>query len=496
MSWICSMKCVPEPRGMSYRCAALPAVQRVSVLKHEQQNAPDIPEGTTIGGAIFASDKTPLTQHSGEVAAHGLYMSLANIHKAVRSRNSRTAWALIAYIPTSKWRRTLQDREELSDKSKTELTGVLNRRLFHRCLSIITRDLRRSEPHPVVDADGHIRMVLYRLLAYIADLEEQLWIAALGSKCCPHCLAKGANLGDEECSHQRTSDSILADLDAVVEKLAILKGGYNLETVLEFLHESRNYGLCGVKVPFWAKLPGIDICKVLCPDLLHGFYKFFFDHVFSWNLTSLKAVELDTRVSSQIQLSGDRVFSNGVSHIHQMSGKEYRDLLRTHVSVVAGAPNGGSSKLTIATRSIVDCIYLAQYPTCSERVLSAFDRSYALFQENKSVWIENGSRKGKNGVIEHFNIPKLHIIRHLADHVRSKGPADNYSTETMERLHIDLVKDAYRASNRREWTLQALRWLTRHEQVRNFDAWLEWSHEDRTGLAGAHTGYEQTHRTS
>lgn len=299
-------------------------------------------------------------------------------------------------------------------------------------------------------------MVLYRLLAYIADLEEQLWIAALGSKCFLHCLAKGANLGDEGCSHQCTSESILANLEAVVEKLNILKGGYKLETTLEFLNESWAYGLCRVKVPFWAKLPGIDICKVLCPDLLHGFYKFFFDHVFSWNLTSLKAAELDAWVCSQVQLSGDRVFNSGVSHIHQMSGKEHRDLLRTHVSVVAGAPNGESSKLTIATRSIVDCIYLAQYPTCSERILLAFARSYAIFQENKSVWIENGSRKGKNGVIEHFNIPKLHIIRHLADHVRLKGTADNYSTETMERLHIDLVKDAYRALNRREWTLQAL----------------------------------------
>lgn len=347
-------------------------------------------------------------------------------------------------------------------------------------MSIITRGLRRTVPRQIVDADGHIRMVLYRLLAYIADLEEQLWIAALGSKCCPHCRAQGANLGDEECQHQRTSESILTDLQTVVENLATLKGGYNLETALEFLNESRKYGLCGVKVPFWAKLPGIDICKVLCPDLLHGFYKFFFDHVFHWNLTSLKAAELDARMCSQIQLSGDRVFSSGVSHIHQMTGKEYRDLLRTHVSVVAGAPNEDNSKLTTATRSIVDCIYLAQYPTCSERVLAAFNRSYAIFQDNKSVWIENGSRKGKNGVIEHFNIPKLHIIRHLADHVRSKGPADNYSTETMERLHIDLVKDAYRASNRKEWTQQALRWLTRHEQVCNFDAWLEWGTALRT----------------
>jgi hypothetical protein len=156
-----------------------------------------------------------------------------------------------------------------------------------------------------------------------------------------------------------------------------------------------------------------------------------------------------------------------------MSGKEYRDLLCIHMSVISGAPTG-CIKLTLATRTIVDCIYLAQYNSTSEKVLTAFENSYALFHEKKSVWIENGTRAGKNGIIEHFNILKFHILRHLPDHVQSKGPADNYSTETMERLHIDFIKMAYRASNCRGWTPQAIQWLKRHEQMRNFGSRMQW----------------------
>lgn len=73
---------------------------------------------------------------------------------------------------------------------RNKLLGVMNRRLFHRCMEVITRSLRRTEPHDVIDPEGNIRSVLYELAAYVADLEEQ-W------------------LGDAECSPLRTPSDIL-----------------------------------------------------------------------------------------------------------------------------------------------------------------------------------------------------------------------------------------------------------------------------------------------
>ncbi|KAG9075775.1 hypothetical protein FRC06_009897, partial [Ceratobasidium sp. 370] len=95
---------------------------------------------------------------------------------------------------------------------------------------------------------------------------------------------------------------------------------------------------------------------------------------------------------------------------------------------------------------------------------------------NRQAWIENATRRGKNGVIEHFNIPKMHITRHFVQHVWQKGSVDNFSTETMEHFHVG-VKEAYRSSNCREWKQQTVRWLTQCERMRDFEVWMVWCDE-------------------
>ncbi|KAI0685465.1 hypothetical protein BC835DRAFT_1421211 [Cytidiella melzeri] len=54
------------------------------------------------------------------------------------------------------------------------------------------------------------------------------------------------------------------------------------------------------------------------------------------------------------------------------------------------------------------------------------------------------------------------------------GSADGYSTEAPKRLHINYTKDAYRASNKHNYTIQMVNWLRRQEVVDFFDSYLEW----------------------
>ncbi|KAG9118701.1 hypothetical protein FRC07_006659, partial [Ceratobasidium sp. 392] len=156
-----------------------------------------------------------------------------------------------------------------------------------------------------------------------------------------------------------------------------------------------------------------------------------------------------------------------------MTGIEHRMIERQHLCIVANAPGKINEEVTRATQAGIDCVYLAQLPTQSDRSLEAYQAAHTRLMEDRWGWVRNGTRRGKKVVIPHFNIPKMHVIRHLDDHVRRKGSADNFSTETMEHLHVD-VKDAYRASNRREWKKQTTRWLTRRERIRDFEAWMEW----------------------
>ncbi|KAG9122038.1 hypothetical protein FRC07_001749, partial [Ceratobasidium sp. 392] len=436
---------------------------------NKQQNT--LPAGTTLGGILIASDATQLSTHSGDVAAHAVYMSLANIDKSVRASTREGGWILIAYIPKSKFQHTMASLEHRPKAVRTKILGMLNRRLFHRCMQVLTRPLRRTEPHDVVDPEGNVRSVLYELSSYIADLEEQWVVAGLGGQTCPHCERDTTHLGDSEPGLPRTPADVVRRIKKIKKDFESRRG--RAPSLEESIDLATEHHLNGVNKPFWKFLPNLNIFEVLSPDLLHGFHKMFHDHIYRFNSTGMGAAEYDARTRSQTHFSGDRTFLHGVSHITQMTGMEHRLLEQTHLSVVAHAPGVIDDKVTRATRGILDCIYLARLSSQSDRSLEAYERAYEEFMANRHAWIENGTRRGKKGVIEHFNIPKMHVIRHFTPHVRKKGSADNFTTETMEHLHVG-VKEAYRASNRREWKEQTVRYLNQREIVRDFEAWMAW----------------------
>lgn len=102
---------------------------------------------------------------------------------------------LVAYIPSPKFENATDGLAE--NKTREDgLPGVLRKRLYHRCLSILILPFRNTIPRRVLDADGYWRKVLYILMMYIADMEEQWLIACLANfNCVPHCLARSRDLG-------------------------------------------------------------------------------------------------------------------------------------------------------------------------------------------------------------------------------------------------------------------------------------------------------------
>lgn len=73
-----------------------------------------------------------------------------------------------------------------------------------------------------------------------------------------------------------------------------------------------------------------------------------------------------------------------------------------------------------------------------------------------------------------FNFPKAHGPEHYVWLIQQFGTTDNYNTEFTERLHIDFIKDAWRASNRKEVIFQMMDWLSRRERVINFESRFLW----------------------
>ncbi|KAG8707725.1 hypothetical protein FRC09_001650, partial [Ceratobasidium sp. 395] len=428
--------------------------------------------GTTLGAGIFMTDATQLSMHSGDVSAHGVYMSLANIDKDFREDLNNGAWLLVGIIPKSKWDKTLAALPGLPQDQRTTLVNLLNRRLFHRCMEVITRPLRRQEPHEALDPAGNTRLVQYELSIYGADLQEQCDVACITRNTCPHCKATKKTLGQCGCQPPRSSEDIKDSIRQTLAEFHRIRKRY--PTPLEFAEAGKKFGLNGVQRPFWWKLPNFDVAMVLSPDLLHGVHKLFFDHIHKWNVNGLGAEEFDTRLKAQLETPGERSFPHGVSQLKQLTGKDYRALQRTHVAIVANAPNQ-SRKLTNTTRAMLDAMFLVQLPLQTERALSTYEEAYKTFDRDKGIWIDNKSKRGKKGKVNtKWEIPKAHIMYHIPAHVRWKGTMDNFNTETMEHLHCRMLKDPWRGSNHKGWIRQGMRYNARRGNMQGYLEFMRW----------------------
>ena len=104
--------------------------------------------------------------------------------------------------------------------------------------------------------------------------------------------------------------------------------------------------------------------------------------------------------------------------------------------LVGKVPNG----VLTCYRVLLNFLYLAQYPSHNPNSLQYMEHALTLFHDHKHILVVLGVRN-------HFNIPKFHSLLHYIDCIKMYGTTDNYNTEAFERLHIDLAKEGWRASN-------------------------------------------------
>lgn len=129
-------------------------------------------------------------------------------------------------------------------------------------------------------------------------------------------------------------------------------------------------------------------------------------------------------------------------------------------------PDGrDSSRIIKSVRALLDFVFLARYPSHTTESIERLQNCLAAFHDHKAVFSDLGVR-------EHFNIPKLHSLSHYASSIQLFGTTDNYNTEQSERLHIDLAKDAYRATNRKDEYPQMAAWLERREKMHRHAAFI------------------------
>ncbi|KAG2043193.1 hypothetical protein BDR03DRAFT_852521, partial [Suillus americanus] len=163
----------------------------------------------------------------------------------------------------------------------------------------------------------------------------------------------------------------------------------------------------GVQLPFWCNWRFSDPVLFLAPDILHTLHKFFFDHVFKWCKEVLGADELNSRFHRQHKWIRTHHFSQGVSHVQQMTGREHQDIQHTIVATIVGIVE---ADFIHAVRALVDFIYQAQSPTFTPSSITAMMSSLAEFHCFKGAIVNTEASRGTSGPINHFEIPKLELL--------------------------------------------------------------------------------------
>ncbi|KAJ7193749.1 hypothetical protein GGX14DRAFT_378748 [Mycena pura] len=301
-------------------------------------------------------------------------------------------------------------------------------------------------------ADGFVRHIFLILAAYIADYPEQCLVACCRENSCPRCLCGPKQRGDTLRYPWRDPEATLSALDAQAN-----------EHPAEFLSQNLRPVL-----PFWSDLPHCDIFTCFTPDLLHEIHNGVFgDHIVSWSSAATDGVgpEIDQRFRSMTPHPSLRHFNKGITLTSQWTGTEHKNMEKVYLGVLANATD---PRVIRAVRGIFDFTCYAHFETHTTESLALMDLAWAAFHDNKAIFLELEIRK-------HFDINKLHKLKHYTDSIRSRGTCGQFNTEHTERLHIDFAKLGYRASNRRAYIKQMAVWLRRQEAIQKFHHYLEWA---------------------
>jgi hypothetical protein len=394
---------------------------------------------------IIATDKTQLTQFSGNKAAYPVYLTIGNIPKATRRKPSKHACVLLAYLSVDKI-----DRSRMNDQEHRSRV----QRLFHESMRIVLEPLIAGGKNGIemTSSDGAVRRVHPILTCYVADYPEQCLVACTKYGTCPKCKASAKHLEDPLPTENRTqkwTETIIDD------------GKKHANGNPQKLHAyCMSFDVAGsVYKPFWEGFPLCNIHSSITPDVLHQMYQGVFKHLVTWCQNILTPQELDRRIRALPPAFGLRPFKNGIFALSQISGTERKNMAKVLLGCLVGCmPVQGIAAVT----ALLDFIYIAQYSTHDSITLEYLKDALDRFHGNREYFITTLVR-------DDFNIPKFHSLLHYVESIENLGTTDNYNTEMFERLHIDFAKHGWRASNQRDEFPQMIRWLSRQEKIMTFE---------------------------
>ncbi|KAI6020817.1 hypothetical protein BKA83DRAFT_4464486 [Pisolithus microcarpus] len=369
-------------------------------------------QGATIIPIIAASDKTPVTRHTGALEMHPLFLTIANIDSNIHMKATACAWRCIAFVPVIKF--------EVHPDYQT----ILQARLWHKCMDIVMEKLKRT---------ANVGEFMTDAFAWMADLPEQQLIASVSRNLSPVTLANLKQFGDSTCYTLDLIHMVSRQVDP-----------WRLDAFQKLAKTSHLLG-------DWKNS---EVSSFLVPEVLHSLHKFFFNHIFMWCKDVAGNDELDARLqnSSQThQYMPLRLW--GIMH----------DTDDSHDCWCHSPP------MVQSVRALIDFIYLAQRPIHMESSIRHMENSLSEFHATKDAILNAGGHRGK----DHFNILKLELMLSFVGAIRRSGGLIQYSADVSERLLITHCKTPFtRTNGQSDFTKQIIRLLDCQECMHLMDVYL------------------------
>ena len=170
-------------------------------------------------------------------------------------------------------------------------------------------------------------------------------------------------------------------------------------------------------------------------------------------------------------------FVKGISPLSRITGLKHKNMCHIILGLIMDLPLSSgvaSSWLIRAVHVLLNFLYLSQLPSHTADTLLHLEDSLARFHQNKDIFIDLSIRV-------HFNFPKLHGLLHYKSSITLFGTTDNYNTKQTKRLHINIIKLPYRATNCKDEYPQMVVWVEHREKVEQhtlFVAWRQCAQQD------------------
>ena len=363
------------------------------------------------------------------------------------------AYILLGYLPTTRL---------LHVTNKAQHRRMLSN-LYHSCMCKILKPLETAGRTGVYMTRGNGRRhrTFPLFASFIGDYPEQVLSTGTTTGECPTCDVDHDSLGD----YASRDNNQLRDLASVLNIIDSFE-----QDPADFLRACSSAGIKPIVNPFWKDLPYAHVFRSITPDVLHQIYQGIVKHLVSWITTVVGADEVDARCRRLPPNHNVRLFMKGISTLSRVTGQEHNQMCRVLLPLVADVrlPQGFSTRrLVRAVRALMDFAFLAQYPVHTNGTLELLEDALSRFHENKSIFVDLGVRRN-------FNIPKLHFASHYVDLIKLYGTTDNFNTEYTERLHIEMAKLAYNATNHKDEFTQMTTWQERKEKIHRHSYIIRW----------------------